>query len=93
MTVQTRLAETHPDVTQRAYYDLNPVGTRHYTSQLFIRHRDPLALWPILDAVQRQYAFINPKDDRANLHQHFGSQKRGFLRRYVEPEKLRTKAG
>jgi hypothetical protein len=61
MTVLTRLAETHPDVTQRAYYDLNPVGTRHYTSQLFIRHRDPLTLRPILDADQRQYAFINPK--------------------------------
>jgi hypothetical protein len=41
--------------------DLNPVGTRHYTSQLFIRHRDPLTLHPILDADQRQYAFINPK--------------------------------
>ena len=35
LTVLTRLAQTHPEVMQKAFYDLNPVGTRHYTSMLF----------------------------------------------------------
>jgi phage terminase large subunit-like protein len=69
--ILTRLAQTHPEVLQRAYYDLNPVGTGHYTAQLFIRGRDPLTLRSIADADNRRYAFINPKDNRAYLSQDF----------------------
>src|SRR4029077_20918773 len=57
-----RLAQTHPEVMQKAFYDHNPVGTRHYTSMLFVQGRDPLTQTPILDAHQRQHALINPKD-------------------------------
>ena len=71
LTVLTRLAQTHPEVMQKAFYDLNPVGTRHYTSMLFVQGRDPLTQIPILDAHQRQYAFINPKDNRAFLSEEF----------------------
>jgi len=71
LTVLTRLAQTHPEVMQKAFYDLNPVGTRHYTSMLFVQGRDPLTQIPILDAHQRQYAFINPKDNRAFLTEEF----------------------
>ena len=61
LTVLTRLAQTHPEVMQKAFYDLNPVGTRHYTNMLFVQGRDPLTQIPILDAHQRQHSFINPK--------------------------------
>ena len=71
LVVLTRLAETHPDIIQKAFYDLNPVGTRHYTSMLFARGRDPITQIPILDADQRQYAYINPKDNRYHLSQEF----------------------
>ena len=71
LTVLTRLAQTHPEVMQKAFYDLNPVGTRHYTSMLFVQGRDPLTQTPILDAHQRQYAFINPKDNHAFLTEEF----------------------
>jgi len=71
LTVLTRLAQTHPEVMQKAFYDLNPVGTRHYTSMLFVQGRDPLTQIPILDAHQRQYSFINPKDNRAFLTEEF----------------------
>ena len=71
LTVLTRLAQTHPEVMQKAFYDLNPVGTRHYTSMLFVQGRDPLTQIPILDAHQRQYAFINPKDNHAFLTEEF----------------------
>src|SRR5580704_17955602 len=71
LTVLTRLAQTHPEVVQKAFYDLNPVGTRHYTSMLFVQGRDPLTQIPILDAHQRQYSFINPQDNRAFLTEEF----------------------
>ena len=38
---------------------------------LFVQGRDPLTQIPILDAHQRQYAFINPKDNRAFLTEEF----------------------
>jgi hypothetical protein len=38
---------------------------------LFVQGRDPLTQIPILDAHQRQYAFINPKDNHAFLTEEF----------------------
>ena len=38
---------------------------------LFVQGRDPLTQIPILDAHQRQCAFINPKDNRAFLSEAF----------------------
>jgi hypothetical protein len=71
LIVLTRLAEKHPELIQRAYYDLNPVGTRHYTSMLFIQGRDPVTQIPVSDEHQRRYAFINPKDNRYYLTPEF----------------------
>jgi terminase large subunit-like protein len=71
LIVLTRLAEKHPDLIQKAFYDLNPVGTRHYTSMLFARGIDPITHIPILDTEQRQYAYINPKDNAYHLSQEF----------------------
>jgi hypothetical protein len=69
--VLSRLAQVHPKLRQRAYYDLNPTGSKHYTAQLFIHGRDPLSGAPIADAAERRHAFINPKDNLANLSPEF----------------------
>jgi len=63
----TRLAETHPAVIQRAYYDLNPVGTRHWTHIRFVQGRDPITLQPTRDPDQYRCDYINPGDNAENL--------------------------
>jgi len=65
----TRLAQVVPGLTQRAYYDLNPVGSRHWTSLRFVQGRDPISLQPTRDPDQYAYARINPKDNAQNLSQ------------------------
>jgi PBSX family phage terminase large subunit len=63
----TRLAEVVPGLTQRAYYDLNPVGSRHWSSLRFVQERDPVSLQPTTNPEQYRYARINPKDNAQNL--------------------------
>ena len=63
----TRLAQVVPGLTQRAYYDLNPVGSRHWTSIRFVQGRDPITLQPTRDPDQYRYANINPNDNAQNL--------------------------
>jgi hypothetical protein len=63
----TRLAQVVPGLTQRAYYDLNPVGSRHWTSLRFVEGRDPISLQPARDPGQYHYAHINPNDNAQNL--------------------------
>lgn len=70
-TARSRLAQTHhdPAFVQRAYYDLNPVGNRHWTYREFVEHKHPLTLRPL--AAPEQYAWmqINPRDNMQNLSQ------------------------
>ena len=63
----TRLAQVIPGLTQRAYYDLNPVGSRHWSSLRFVQGRDPISLRPTREPDQYAYARINPKDNAQNL--------------------------
>jgi hypothetical protein len=63
----TRLAEVVPGLTQRAYYDLNSVGSRHWSSLRFVQERDPVSLQPTRDPDQYRYARINPQDNAQNL--------------------------
>ncbi len=63
---RTRLAQ-NVGLVLRAYYDLNPVGTGHWTNRLFIQHRDPLSLRSIDDPSIYAHAFINPEDNADNL--------------------------
>ncbi len=65
LIARTRLAQ-NVGLALRGYYDLNPVGTGHWTNRLFIQHRDPLTLAPV-DGSVYGYAFINPEDNRDNL--------------------------
>lgn len=63
----TRLAEKHPALIQRAYYDLNPVGTRHWSHVRFVQGRDPVTLQPTSNPEQYRYDYINPGDNAENL--------------------------
>lgn len=61
----TRLAEVRPEIKQRLYVDLNPVGKTHWTNQLFIEHRDPVSKQPLENPDDYVSARLNPAD---NLH-------------------------
>ena len=63
----TRLAQMVPDLTQRAYVDLNPTSTTHWTNVLFGEKRDPLSRQPLQDPEDYARAFLNPRNNAANL--------------------------
>jgi phage terminase large subunit-like protein len=67
LVARTRLAQTGVGLKQRAYYDMNPAGTGHWTYHEFIEHRDPQTRRPMADADDYQRAFINPNDNAENL--------------------------
>lgn len=63
----TRLAQTVPGLVQRAYVDLNPTSKTHWTNILFGEKRDPVSMQPLTDPDAYARAFINPRDNVANL--------------------------
>ena len=63
----TRLAQVVGDLPQRAYVDLNPTNTMHWTNTLFGDKRDPVSRQPLNDPEQYARAFINPRDNADNL--------------------------
>lgn len=67
-TVLTRLAQ-RTDLTNRAFYDLNPTTTAHWTHRLFLEHRTADGREDISEADQYGYDFMNPNDNAANLDQ------------------------
>ncbi|WP_026606967.1 phage terminase large subunit [Methylocapsa acidiphila] len=67
----TRLAQLVPEVPQRAFFDLNPVGKTHWTNLLFGEKRDPISLQPLKSPKNYQREFLNPPDNAANLSPEF----------------------
>ncbi len=67
LVARTRLAQVAGGLTQRAYYDLNPTGTGHWTYRQFIEKVDPETRKPLSDPSQYQHCYINPYDNRDNL--------------------------
>lgn len=67
----TRLAQSVPGLVQRAYVDLNPTTKTHWTNVLFGDKRDPLTMQPLVDAEAYARAFLNPRDNAANLSASF----------------------
>lgn len=67
LTGLTRLAQLVPNLRNRAYYDLNPVGTGHWTYRQFIEHVDPITRQPIAKPQNYQYTYMNPIDNQANI--------------------------
>jgi phage terminase large subunit-like protein len=62
----TRLAQK-AGLRNRAYYDLNPVGTGHYTYRLFLEHRDPTSRRPLDAPEEYAYLFLNPVDNAPHI--------------------------
>ena len=73
LTALTRLAQvvtrdgSNEVLTQRAYYDLNPVGKGHWTNVQFGDKKDPLTRQPLADPENYARLFLNPKDNLQNL--------------------------
>lgn len=67
----TRLAQMAPEIRQRAYYDLNPSSTGHWSYRLFVEGKEPRSLERIESPEQYQYATINPRDNEANLSEDY----------------------
>ena len=63
----TRLAQTVPGLTQKAYVDLNPVEVTHWTNRLFGEKRDPISRMPLKNPDAYDREFLNPIDNAANL--------------------------
>ena len=67
LMARTRLAQTVPGATQRAYYDLNPTGTGHWTYKEFIERKSPETAKPLGNADDFAHTYMNPDDNRDNL--------------------------
>ncbi|MFG1302164.1 phage terminase large subunit [Xanthobacter sp. V3C-3] len=92
LVARTRLAQVVPGLKQRAFYDLNPSGTGHWTYREFIEGRDPISGAPLSSPEEFEHMFLNPGDNAANLSEEFlkslealpEKQRRRFLEgRYV----------
>lgn len=62
----SRLAE-QVGLTQRAYYDLNPSSTAHWSNILFGDKKDPVSKRPLDQPELYVREFMNPADNRSNL--------------------------
>lgn len=63
----SRLAQKVPGITQKAFFDLNPVGTGHWSYKLFFEKREPDSGRMLENPDDYQYVFINPRDNEENL--------------------------
>ncbi len=63
----TRLAQNCPGLRNKAFYDLNPTGTGHWTYKLFVEKRNPLSGQNVEDPENFQWMYLNPRDNTENL--------------------------
>ena len=67
LTALTRLAQNIEGLKQRAYYDLNPGGTGHWSYQQFVAGLIPGTRLPLADPENYAHMYLNPRDNEANL--------------------------
>lgn len=67
LTALTRLAQQVEGLKNRAYYDLNPTGTGHWTYRQFIEKVDPDTRKPLDHPDDYQSMYINPADNLGNI--------------------------
>lgn len=67
LTALTRLAQRSEELQQRAYYDLNPSGSMHWSNLLFGKHVDPLSRQPLRDPENYKRCFLNPAENAGHL--------------------------
>lgn len=66
-TASTRLAQKIEGLRNRAYYDLNPTGTGHWSYKLFIQKRSPDSLSAVPDPENYEHCYMNPGDNAQNI--------------------------
>lgn len=67
LTAHTRLAQQCAGLKNRAYYDLNPPSSTHWTHRLFIEHVDPITRQPLKNPDDYRMLYMNPADNRENI--------------------------
>lgn len=69
LVARTRLAQKIEGLKNRAYYDQNPIGTKHWTYREFKEHVNPLSRVPMTAAEASQFKWMqmNPIDNMENL--------------------------
>lgn len=71
LIARTRLAQKVEGLRQRAYYDLNPGGSGHWTNHEFGKHVDPISRQPLAEPDDFRRCFVNPDDNAENLSPEF----------------------
>ena len=67
LTALTRLAQHAPPLVNKAFYDCNPPGRRHWTYRVFMEKLDPLDRVPLPRPEDFAAMRIDPAANRANL--------------------------
>lgn len=67
LVLRTRLAQVVRGLRLKAYYDLNPTSTMHWTNLEFGEKKDPITRTLLPDPENFERMFINPVDNRENL--------------------------
>lgn len=67
VTAESRLAQKVPGLINRVYYDLNPVGTGHFTYALFVDGKKPNGSEALADPSNYVYLYLNPLDNEVNV--------------------------
>ena len=74
LTARTRLGQKVPLLDRpgeflpiRGYYDLNPVGKRHWSNLEFVEHVDPITRRPLEMPENFKHMFVPPTSNIANL--------------------------
>lgn len=93
LVARTRLAQVIGDLTQRMYYDLNPIGKGHWSNTEFGLKKNPINRQLLRDPENFDRMQMNPEDNRENLSEEFlrsldnmpeKQRRRFFLGEYID---------
>lgn len=83
----TRLAEKN-SLKNKAYFDCNPPGKKHWTYQLFFEHKQPIGGEPIPYPEEYGHLIMNPTDNQENIDEDYikmlKSQPKRHRERFLE---------
>jgi len=66
-TALTRLAQNCPDLSNKAFFDCNPPGKRHWSYRLFVEKIDPQSNQAVFRPNLYESMLLNPDSNRCNL--------------------------
>jgi phage terminase large subunit-like protein len=82
LTALTRLAQKVPGLKNKAYYDQNPTGTKHWTQRLFKDKIDPISRLALAHPENYAWMRMNPVDNVANIDEEFLAAMEAMPERY-----------